>query len=90
MLIDYLNSTEYLYIRLNLKELKSKESIMLRIYNHYISRTVFLLFSTEMLALMMVFYISAFLRFPDDDEMSVSYETFAHFLPEATTFTSLS
>ena len=60
---------------------------MLRIYNHYISRTVFLLFSTEIFALMMVFYVSAFVRFPDDDEMSVSYETFAHFFPEASTFT---
>ena len=60
---------------------------MLRIYNHYISRTVFLLFSTEIFALITVFYVSAFLRFPDDDEMSISYETFAHFFPEASTFT---
>jgi len=60
---------------------------MLRIYNHYISRTVFLLISTEVLVLMTIFYIGAFVRYPDDDEMSVSYETFAHFFPEAATFT---
>lgn len=62
---------------------------MLRIYNHYISRTVFLLVSTEIFVLMAVFYAGAFIRFPDDDEMSVSYETFAHFFPEASTFTLL-
>ena len=60
---------------------------MLRISKHYISRTVFLLFSTEAFVLTMVFYISAFLRFPDSEDVTVSYETFALFLPEATTFT---
>ena len=56
---------------------------MLRIYNHYISRTVLLLISTEVFVLMTIFYIGTFLRYPDDDELSVSYETFAHFFPEA-------
>jgi len=60
---------------------------MLRFYNHYISRTVLLLVSTELFVLTSVFYIGTFLRFPDDDEISVSYETFAHFFPEASTFT---
>ena len=62
---------------------------MLRIYNHYISRTVLLLISTEVFVLMTVFYISAFLRFPDSEDVTVSYETFALFSPEATTFTIL-
>ena len=62
---------------------------MLRIYNHYISRTVLLLISTEVFVLMTVFYISAFLRFPDSEDVTVSYETFALFSPEAATFTIL-
>ena len=62
---------------------------MLRISNHYISRTVLLLISTEVFVLMTVFYISAFLRFPDSEDVTVSYETFALFSPEAATFTIL-
>ena len=62
---------------------------MLRISNHYISRTVFLLFSTEILVLMAVFYISIFLRFPDEEDVRVSFETSAFFLPEAATFSIL-
>ena len=62
---------------------------MLRIYNHYISRTVLLLISTEVFVLMTVFYISAFLRFPYSEDVTVSYETFALFSPEAATFTIL-
>jgi len=62
---------------------------MLRIYNHYISRTVFLLFCTEVFVLMTVFYISIFLRFPDNEDVTVSYETFVLFLPEVITFTIL-
>jgi sugar transferase (PEP-CTERM system associated) len=60
---------------------------MLRIYNHYISKTVLLLVSTEVFVLMTTFYTGTFLRYPEDDELSVSYETFAHFFPEAGTFT---
>jgi len=60
---------------------------MLRIYNHYISRTAFLLFSTELFVLMTVFYIGILIRFPDAVEVSVSFETFAHFFQEAITFT---
>ncbi len=57
---------------------------MLRIYNHYISSTVILLIATEVLVLMAMFYVGTFLRFPDE---TFSYETFSHFLPEASTFT---
>ena len=60
---------------------------MFRIYNHYISRTVILLISTEVLVLILIFYLGIFIRYPDDNEISFSYETFSHFLPEASTFT---
>ena len=62
---------------------------MLRISNHYISRTVFLLFSTEIFVLMVIFYISILLRFPDTEDVRVSFETSTFFLPEAATFAIL-
>ncbi len=52
---------------------------MIRIYNHYISRTVFLLVSTEIIVLMTVFYNGMLLRFPNEDDVSVSFETFVLF-----------
>lgn len=60
---------------------------MLRIYNHYVSRTALLLVSTEIFVLMTVFYIGMLLRFPDAPDVTVSFETFTLFFPEAITFT---
>jgi len=57
---------------------------MLRIYNHYISKTVILLIGTEVLVLMAIFYLGILLRFPYE---TLSYGFLWHFFTEASTFT---
>ncbi|MBA4143904.1 MAG: TIGR03013 family PEP-CTERM/XrtA system glycosyltransferase [Nitrosospira sp.] len=58
---------------------------MLRIYNHYISRTAVLLVGTEIVVLMLVVYFGASLRFFDKIEPFPF--PFISLLPEAFTFT---
>ena len=60
---------------------------MLRIYNHYISRTAIALISTELLVLISIFYLAIMLRFSEATLDSFSYENFWEFFPEAITFT---
>ena len=57
---------------------------MLRIYNHYISRTVILLLGTEVLVLMSMFYLGIILRFPD---LTLGPVVLTRYFTEASTFT---
>jgi len=59
-------------------------SKMLRIYNHYISKTVILLIGTETLVLMTVFYLGIMLRFPD---LNLGYVLLTDYFTGASTFT---
>lgn len=58
---------------------------MFRIYNHYISRTAILLISTEVLVLMVAFYLGASLRFFGQSELLPF--SFSSMFPVASTFT---
>ncbi len=57
---------------------------MLRIYNHYISRTVILLLGTEVLVLVFIFYLGILLRFPD---LTLGPVVLTRYFTEASTFT---
>lgn len=58
---------------------------LLRIYNHYISRTAILLISTEVFVLMVAFYLGASLRFFGQSELFPF--SFSSLFPVAGTFT---
>jgi len=57
---------------------------MLRIFNHYISRTVILLLGTELLVLMSMFYLGIILRFPD---LTLGPVVLTRYFTEASNFT---
>ena len=57
---------------------------MLRIYNHYISRTVILLIGTEALVLMFTFYLGTTVRYP---HLTLGYTLLTNLSTEAATFT---
>ncbi len=57
---------------------------MFRFYNHYISSTVILLISTEVLVLMATFYIGIMVRFT---HISLGYELLTNYFTDASTFT---
>ncbi|SCX55897.1 TIGR03013 family XrtA/PEP-CTERM system glycosyltransferase [Nitrosospira sp. Nsp1] len=57
---------------------------MFRIYNHFISRTVILLISAEILVLMFMVYLGATIRFFDHAD---PFPSFSSLFPEAATFT---
>lgn len=57
---------------------------MFRFYNHYISSTVILLISTEVLVLMATFYIGITVRFT---HISLGYELLTNYFTDASTFT---